>query len=113
MPPYFAPVKAWSKWPQTSTSTRIGVVHDRAPSHGQEAALGHAGLVLDCGPELACRKRSIPIGAPWSSQFEYLQSAEVGKTKWQVRSNSFRVVLRYAKPRHLATSTVRLTWFTY
>ena len=34
----------------------LGVVRDGAPIDGQAATLRHAGLALDCGPELACRK---------------------------------------------------------
>ena len=34
----------------------LGVVRDKASSDGQAATLRHAGLVLDCGPELVCRK---------------------------------------------------------
>ena len=34
----------------------LGVVRDGAPSGGQAGTLRHAELILDCGPELACRE---------------------------------------------------------
>ena len=58
MPSYFAPVAVLRKVAVDIDPQRgvLGVVRDREPSDGQAATLRHAELVLDYGPELACRK---------------------------------------------------------
>ena len=57
MPSYFAPGTGFRKPIDIDQQQKAhGVVRDGAPSRGQEAAVGHARLGLDCGPKPACRK---------------------------------------------------------
>ena len=54
----------------------LGVVRDGAPSDGQAATLRHAELVLDCGPELACREAKCLV---WSSLEQLVRVFAVGR----------------------------------
>ena len=54
----------------------LGVVRDGAPSDGQAATLRYAELVLDCGPELACREAKCLV---WSSLEQLVSAFAVGR----------------------------------